>query len=204
VSRALADPSQAARVSAPDAAAPSRTRVIANVVVFEAAWFAAVVGAAHGVPAWGTAAIALAIAWHLAVSARPREELALVACLALIGLVVESALVAAGHVAYPSGQPVRWLAPYWMVALWAEFAIALNVTLRWLKRRPWLAAALGAVAGPLSFAGGVRLGGARFVDAVPALAMLACAWAVMLPVVMMLSNRFDGVAVPAPGRDGHV
>jgi hypothetical protein len=49
----------------------------------------------------------------------------------------------------------------------------------------------------------VRLGGARFVDPVPALAMLACAWAVMLPVVMMLSNRFDGVAVPAPGREGH-
>ena len=180
-----------------DAGAPSRGRAVANFVVFEAAWFAAVLGAAHGVPAWGTAAIVLAIGWHVAISARPRAELALVASLAAIGGVVESLLAVQGHVAYPSGQPVRWLAPYWIVALWAEFAIAPNVTLRWLKHRPLLAAVLGAIAGPLSFAGGVRLGGARFVDPVPALALLAVEWGLLLPLVMALSNRFDGVTTEA-------
>ena len=114
-----------------------------------------------------------AIAWHVAISARPAIELALVAILCAIGLVAESLVVAQGHVAYPAGQPVAWLAPYWMVALWGEFGIALNVTLRWLKRKPVLAALLGAVFGPLSFLGGVRLGGARFVDEPAALVTLA-------------------------------
>jgi len=184
----------AARPAAPPA--PGRARQLANFAVFEAAWFAAVLGAAHGVPLWGTAAVAAAVAWHLGVSARPRREAALVASVAAIGLVVESALVLQGHVVYASGQPVAWLAPYWMVALWAEFAIALNVTLRWLKHRPVLAGVLGALAGPLSFVGGVRLGGARFVDAPAALLTLAGVWGVLMPLLMALSNRFDGVVVP--------
>ena len=182
-----------------DASAPSRARQLANFVVFEAAWFACILGVAHGQPLWGTAAVVAAIAWHVAISVRPATELALVAILCVIGLVAESLVVAQGHVAYPAGQPVAWLAPYWMVALWGEFGIALNVTLRWLKRKPLLAFALGAVFGPLSFLGGVRLGGARFVDEAAALVTLACMWAVLMPLVMWISDRFDGVA-PQPSH----
>lgn len=178
-----------------DAGAPSRARQLANFVVFEAAWFACILGVAHGHPAWGTAAVVAAIAWHVAISARPATELALVATLCAIGFVAESLVAAQGRVAYPAGQPVAWLAPYWMVALWGEFAIALNVTLRWLKRRPLLALGLGALFGPLSFLGGVRLGGARFVDEPAALATLCAMWALLMPLVMWISDRLDGVAV---------
>jgi hypothetical protein len=176
-----------------DADGPTRARQVANLVVFEAAWFACILGVAHGHPAWGTAAVVAAIGWHVAISARPARELALAGLLGGIGLVAESLVVAQGHVAYPAGQPVAWLAPYWMVALWAELAIALNVTLRWLKRRPVLALVLGAVFGPLSFLGGVRLGGARFVDETAALVTLAAMWALLMPLVMALSDHFDGV-----------
>ena len=186
----------AAHPPARDAGAPSRARQLANFAVFEAAWFACILGVAHGQPGWGTAAVVAAIAWHVGISARPATELALAAILGAIGLVAESLVVAQGHVAYPAGQPVAWLAPYWMVALWGELAIALNVTLRWLKRRPLLALALGSVAGPLSFIGGVRLGGARFVDEPAALATLAVMWALLLPLAMWISDRFDGVATP--------
>ena len=182
----------------PDAGGPTRARQLANFLVFEAAWFACILSVAHGQPLWGTAAVVAAIAWHVAISARPLTELALVGLLCTIGFVAESLAAAQGHVAYPAGQPVAWLAPYWMVALWGEFAIALNVTLRWLKRKPVVALVLGALFGPLSFLGGVRLGGARFVDEPAALATLACMWAVLMPFVMWLSDRFDGVATP-PG-----
>ena len=187
------------RTPARDAGAPTRARQLANFVVFEAAWFACILGVAHGRPVCGTAAVVAAIAWHVAICARPATELALVAILGAIGLVAESLVAAQGHVAYPAGQPVAWLAPYWMVALWGELGIALNVTLRWLKRSPLLALALGAVCGPLSFLGGVRLGGARFVDEPAALVTLACMWAVLMPLVMWISDRFDGV-VPPPSH----
>lgn len=200
----LAAAPQRALAAAPSAVtAPTRAVQFANFVVFQAAWFAAVLGAAHRVPAWGTAAVAGAIGWHLAVSARPAREARLVAIACGLGFVVETAAVWLGHVAYPSGQPVAWLAPYWMVALWGLLAIALNVTMRWLKPRLWLAALFGAIGGPMSFVGGVKLGGAAFVNPTAALATMALCWAVLMPLLVALSTRFDGVAQPAPEGAPH-
>ena len=146
-------------------------------------------------PLWGTTCVIAAIAWHLGVSARPGPEAVLVGLACVIGLVVETAVAMQGHVAYPSGQPVAGLAPYWMVALWGELAIALNVTMRWLKGRWWLAALLGAVGGPAAFSGGAELGGAVFIDKTAALLTLACIYAVAMPLLVWLSTRFDGVSV---------
>ncbi|MDM0019414.1 DUF2878 domain-containing protein [Variovorax saccharolyticus] len=177
---------------------PTPTIRLANIVVSQLAWFAAVFAAARHIPLWGTACVLAAIGWHLVVSARPRREACLIGLAMLIGFATESVHTAMGRVIYPSGQFDARLAPYWIVALWGLFAIALNVTLRWLRHRLWLAALLGAVAGPLAFASGVRLGAAQFVDARPALLALALGWAFALPALVWLSSRFDGVAVPEP------
>ena len=191
-------------VALPDSAAPvapTRTIQLLNFVVFQAAWFAAVLGAAHHIPLWGTACVIAAMAWHIGVSARPAEEAKLIGIVCLIGFVVETASALQGHIAYPSGQPDPRLAPYWMVALWGLLAIALNVTMRWLKPRLWLAALFGAVGGPMSFVGGVKLGGAAFVHETAALATMAGAWALLMPALVWASNRLDGVAVPAGASD---
>lgn len=185
------------------AAAPTLGVRIANFVLFQLAWFAIVLGTARGYALWGTLCAVAVIGWHLAISARPDRESALLACLLAIGFVFETLMVGLGHVRYPNGQPLAWLAPYWMVALWGLFAVTLNVTFRWLRGRRVLAALLGAIAGPLSFAAGVRLGAAKFVDPDIALALLALGWALLMPLLMTLAERLDGVAAPiepdAPG-----
>ena len=175
---------------------PSRAIQLVNFAVFQAAWFAAVLGAAHQMALWGTMAVLAAFAWHLTVSARPAEEAKLFGLVCLIGFVIETGNALLGHVAYPSGQPVATLAPYWMVALWGLLAITLNVTMRWMKGRYLFAALLGAVAGPASFVSGVKLGGAQFIAITPALVTMACTWALLMPALVWLSMRFDGVAVP--------
>jgi len=179
---------------------PTRTVQWSNAVIFQCAWFAGVLGAAHHRPLLGTACVAAAIVWHLAVSARPGTEARLVALVCLIGFVVDSVMVRQGHVAYPSGQPWPNLAPYWIVALWGLLAIALNVTMRWLRGRPALGAVLGAVLGPLSFSSGARLGGAQLLHPTEALATMALVWAVLMPVLVMLATRFDGVSLPETSR----
>lgn len=184
----------------PAGARPTRAMQLANFAVSQAAWFAAVLGAAHHQPLPGTLCVLAAIGWHLAVSARPAREAGLVLWACLVGAVVETGIVLQGHVVYPSGQPFALLPPYWMVALWGLLAIALNVTMRWLRGRLWLAAGLGAVVGPMAFSAGVRLGGAQFLQPSAALATLALVWAAALPLLVWLSVRFDGVAEPEPPR----
>ena len=173
---------------------PTHTMQILNFVLFQAAWFAGVLGAAHEMPLLGTLGVAAVIVWHVVVSARPAAEAKLVAAALGVGALFETVCVQLGQVAFTSGQPEPRLAPYWMVAMWGLLAIALNVTMRWMKRRWLLAAVLGAIAGPMSYAGGVRLGAAHFLDATAAIATLAAGWALLMPLMMWLSDRFDGVA----------
>ena len=200
---AASDASAASATTAPaptaSLARPTRAMQLLNFVLFQAAWFAAILGAANGLAVWGTVFTAAVIGWHIAVSARPAVEARLVACVLAIGCVIEGLSIWQGQVVFSSGQIDPRLPPHWMIALWGLLAIALNVTMRWMKGRWWLAAALGAIAGPLSYAGGVRLGAAQFIDPAQALITLAVVWALTTPLLMWLSDRFDGVAVPAPG-----
>jgi len=87
-------------------------------------------------------------------------------------------------------------APYWILALWALFAAQFNTTFGWLKQpaqRMLLASVLGAIAGPMSFRAGAALGAVRFAQPLLATIVLAIGWAILMPVLILLSRRWDGV-----------
>lgn len=179
--------------------------LLVNIVAFQAGWFACVLGAAWGMPGAGVAiALAIVVA-HVLLVAAPAREVALVALAGAFGAVFDSALVAAGIIDYPHGLLLHWAAPAWIVAMWLLFAITLNHSLRWLRGRAVLAALLGAVGGPLAFLAGERLGAVVFPERTLALAALAVGWAVAMPLLMRLSERYDGTVAPVepvPGPGG--
>ena len=100
--------------------------------------------------------------------------------------------VQSGLVIYPSGQPFGQLAPAWILAMWPLLATTLNVSLRWLKGRYLLAALFGAIGGPLAFLAGERLGAVVFPDTGLTMIVLAVGWATLFPLLMRLSQRYDG------------
>ncbi|WP_082771494.1 MULTISPECIES: DUF2878 domain-containing protein [Burkholderiaceae] len=162
-------------------------------IVGQFGWFACVLSAAHDVPWIGVAVTLVLVAVHLARVDRRVPELKLLASVIAIGAVWESVPVAAGLLRYPNGTVLPGAAPYWILALWALFAAQFNTTFGWLKSRMLLASVLGAVAGPLSFRGGAALGAVRFAQPLAATLTLAAGWAVLLPVLILLSRRWDGV-----------
>ncbi len=171
---------------------PATTRVVINFVVFQAGWFACVLGAAHGLAWAGTLAASAIVAAHVVFSVRPRAELKLVAIALLIGTVWDSALVMLGWLNYPAGFVIEGIAPHWILALWALFAITLNYSLAWLKSRLVVAALLGAVAGPMAYRGAAALGAVQFAEPLPAALALSLGWAVFTPLLVWLARRDDG------------
>jgi hypothetical protein len=167
--------------------------VVANFAAFQIGWFACVLGAAHDLPWAGTIVAAVIIVTHAFSAARPLEELKLVAFAFLIGLAWDSGLVTLGWLDFKSGYLIYHMAPHWILALWALFAITLNVSLAWLKERLLTAAVLGAIAGPLAYWGGVRLGAVTFAEPMPAAIALAAGWALFTPVLALLARRYDGI-----------
>jgi len=170
---------------------------LVNFVAFQLGWFAVALGAANGLPWAGTGVVLVIVAWHLRHAVRPRAELVLVLSAAGIGALFDSALAALGLVEFPNGMLVEGTAPHWMVALWMLFATTLNVSLAWLRRSLLLAAALGAVGGPLAYLAGAKLGALVFLQQDLALAALAFGWGVLTPLLVVLARHHDGFA-PAP------
>lgn len=168
--------------------------VAMNIVLTQVGWFACVLGAAHGMPWIALAALVPIATWHLARANHPTREAGLLAGIAIVGALFETLLVQSGWVRFDAGVVVEGWAPYWMVVLWAVFATTFNVSLRGMRDRPGLAAALAAVGAPASYFAGARLGALEFVAAGAALTAIAVGWAVLTPVMLRAARRLDGYA----------
>jgi hypothetical protein len=122
-----------------------------NIIAMQIVWFACVLGAANGFPWIGTA-IAIGIATlHLVRAPEPKLELQLMALALAMGLVLDSALISGGWIAFQNGELAPGLTTHWMLGLWLGFATTLNVSLRWLLRKPFAAIVFGALGGPLAY-----------------------------------------------------
>ena len=175
-------------------------RKLLNIILFQAAWFTAVLGAARGSEWYGPLAVALVLSVHFVLIDDRRGELTLMLAAGAIGFFFDTALSAAGIVTprghilpHPLSQP-------WMISLWPNFAATLNVSLEWLKGRYLLAAIFGAVGGAGSYYGGARLGATLALPDVNGILLLAVGWGIMTPFLVWLAKRFQrkGAAVIAP------
>ena len=161
-----------------------------NLGLYQVGWLACVLGAAGG-RVWAGAGLALVlVAVHMALVRDRGREAQLLLAAAALGLSLDSLQLNLGLFRYPSGTPIAGLAPPWIVVLWLQFATLLHFGLRWLAGRYRLAAVLGFVGGPLSFWGGERLGAIQFSSPLAYL-VLACVWALAMPALVWLADRFE-------------
>ncbi len=174
--------------------------LLLNFGMFKVGWLSSVIGGAQQLPWLGPLAMLIVVAVHLYRSEQPERELVLVLSCGFIGAMFDSVLVAMAWVTYPSGLFVDSMAPYWIISMWMLFATTLNVSLRWMRGRYLLALAMGAVAGPLAYIGGEKLGGIVFLDKTAGLTALGIGWGLIMPVLVLLAERLDGVS-PATGPE---
>ncbi|MEM7430748.1 MAG: DUF2878 domain-containing protein [Pseudomonadota bacterium] len=172
---------------------------ILNFIAFQIGWFSSVFGGAKQMPWLGPAIVMIALVLHFYFARRPLREVWLVIGCAAMGTVFDSILVVTGWVAYPSGMLFETMAPYWIISMWMLFATTLNVSMRWLRGREALAAVFGFIGGPLAYIAGQKIGGIELIDPVAALLTLGIGWAVMMPILLRMSETFDGFGdLPRP------
>lgn len=152
-----------------------------NLASVNVCWFACILGAAAARPWLGPLAVAAHLALHLALAPRRGIEVVLVVVSGGLGYLADSALVLAGLLHFPEAAQLGGPSPVWMVALWLNFATALNLTLSGLKGRLATAALVGAL-------GAVELEGAL------ALLAVGVEWLVALPLLLLLARRLTEVA----------
>lgn len=82
------------------------------------------------------------------------------------------------------------IVPVWLITLWLAFSSTLNLSLAAVGRKKWLAALAGALAFPLNYSLGERLGAVNFggPDFAAPLA-LAITWAMLLPLLFVITEQ---------------
>lgn len=158
--------------------------MVFNFVGFQAVWWACVLGAGAN-QAWaGPIALGLYAALHFRWSPAPARDVRLLLAAVLLGMVLDSTLAASGLLAYAAATSTSF-APIWILALWAGFALTLKHSMAWFAHRPYAAATFGLLGGPMAYAGaGAVAGAVSFpLGTGPALAAVAVAWALALPLL---------------------
>lgn len=179
-------------------------RFIANIIAFEVGWSACILGLANDRPWLGPVVVACIAALTLATDRVPARETVAVLTVAALGLLLDSILLAAGvldvaHGPRLAGAPALFFPVFF--AMWVNFALLLNVSLKWLHGRWTLAAVLGGASAPPTYYLAQRLGAVELAE--PrwlALAIIAAEYAVAVPAASWLVRRLrdNGTPVGAP------
>jgi hypothetical protein len=166
--------------------------IVINFVLFQIGWFACVLGAAKQLPWLGVGIVLAIMAWHLLQARQPKYEIILLLIALLIGGLFDQMLLSLNLVSYQAHGWQDSLVPAWILALWAVFVTALNVSLRWMRGRWLIAVLFGAIGGPMAYIGAARLG-AVYLDNLPlSYVALSVGWAILTPLLLIISEKFDG------------
>ena len=155
-----------------------------NFVLFQIGWFACIIGAANQQVFWPVVGTLLHIAIHIYYSPRPILEFKLILKAAVFGMAVDTLVANLGFLSFEDAWPSAYLSPVWMWTLWALVASTINGSLSWLRDRPVLGAVLGAIAGPLSYEAGIRMGAGSWGahGQLGGLILLGIVWGAAIPI----------------------
>ncbi|MEM7480213.1 MAG: DUF2878 domain-containing protein [Acidobacteriota bacterium] len=176
-----------------------------NALSVQIGWWVSVLAAADGRPWIGPPVVILLVTLHLWTcpsSPTRRRDAVTVLTLGAIGTAIDSAQVCAGLLRFEAA-PAPCLCPIWIVALWLHFGITPRSSLAFLRRRPWLGALFGGIAGPAAFYAGERLGAVAFHPELwPSLLSLSVIWAGVIPALVAFAWRQEDGATDRAATGG--
>ena len=82
------------------------------------------------------------------------------------------------------------ITPLWIIVLWMGFAITLNSSLSWLKKKIKLSALFGAIGGPLAYLAGEKLEAVTLMTPIAIIAIVI-GWAIITPLLILISNKIS-------------
>jgi hypothetical protein len=164
-----------------------------NIISANIGWLACVFGAAWGHHWLGWLVVGILFVIHIMAIERHKIRLILsvAAAAIIIGFLTDTALIILGAV-----EPNRWLIPdplmpFWDILIWANFSLTLNMSLRFLQKRPLISAVMGALCAPGTYYAAGRLGALNFSEPVlNNLLWVGVLWLFAMPCLSLAAQYF--------------
>ena len=164
-----------------------------NLISVNIGWLACISGAAWGHYWLGLVVVPILFVIHITAIERRKIRKIFIVALATtaIGFLMDTTLIIVGAL-----EPNRWLMPapfttIWDLMIWANFSLTLDASLRFLQKRPLVAALLGAIFAPGSYYAGDRLGALKFSEPViSSLLWVGVVWLFAMPCLSGMAMYF--------------
>ena len=164
-----------------------------NVISVDIGWGACVLGAAWSYHWLGMIVVLLLLIIHIAVIERNKILIVFIVALMTIatGFLADTLLIILGTV-----EPNRWLMPppftaIWDLMIWVNFSLTLDRALRFLQKKPFFAAILGAIIAPGTYYAAGRLGALRFSEPLYlGLILVGAIWFFVMPWLGFMAKYF--------------
>lgn len=167
-----------------------QVKVLVNAMLFNLVWLACVAGSAKQL-LWPAiiSCIILAI-YQLSPTRRHPNDIKLIYVSMLLGVIVDTIWIQMGYMDFTDKRPFQFLAPAWIIILWVGFGLTINHSLKWLTLHPLLPALTGAIAAPLTYFGGIKIGAVEYTASVAEVSTgLAIVWALALTLLVEIGKK---------------
>jgi hypothetical protein len=161
---------------------PTTWRLIANIGLFQAGWFACIL---LSVP-WALLVVIAALLVHFFIIVSREKilsELYIVVVVLVVGVILESMYLWSQVLIRTDGSLIP---PIWLLLIWVMFATTFRYSMSWLRAKLLLAAIFAGVAAPMSYFAGANLNASVSVNEnlMFSLAIISVSWAIVFPLMM--------------------
>ena len=164
------------------------TSKIINFIFFQLIWFVCIIGAATNETHSAVAFSLLIILFHLYLTKDKKNELKILLLASILGFLFDGFLLKNELVLYANHGWSYSITPLWIIVLWMGFAITLNSSLSWLKKKIKLSVLLGAIGGPLAYLAGEKLNAVTILSP-NAIIVIAIGWGIITPLLIIITNK---------------
>jgi len=163
---------------------------IFNIFGFQLCWWACVLGVKYENPYIGPALMSIFIFIHFRYCVIEKKEYSFIIVSTLLGTLVDSIFLNTTLIEY-NGLTFNFIAPFWIIAMWAGFSATVNHSLDWLKNNYLFCFLLGAISGPLSYVAGLKFNAISFDLSITVVSILAISWGIIVPGIFFINNIFS-------------
>lgn len=162
---------------------------IINAALFQALWFACVIGGANNQLWPSMLAATVMLAWQLRAKNRHTNDVLVVLVAILMGVIVDTAWTVFGLMDFSDPRPIYPITPGWILMMWVGFALTINHSLAWLANHPFLPGVVGFIGGPLAYYAGKRLGAVDYlIDTWLLSLILGIVWGIAVTILVKIGQ----------------
>lgn len=157
------------------------------IIWYYVGWFGSVYSGKYGLSKWSlffpVFLVSILIAWKKL----SFKLTAFLAFMATLGVCFDAVMAANGAILFSDAD--YSILPLWLISIWFLFVFVIPIMVPLFYSRLWLAAVLGLILGPLSYASGSAMGVLSFADD-KAASLYAAFWGLYFPLSVYAVGKF--------------